>query len=162
MSSLPRPSFFAYLDLVCCSMGAGMLMFIIAVSATPAEKSKARESRLVAIRCIHIAGPKLEVGIEMLPPHSKEWIRPIGSDQVSFVAPSDSKSGAEACVILLSPAEGIWEFRPYLVVDNPKGDEVRVRLESFGQPVMVENKSESKLKQTGSDPNGGSLIVRVQ
>jgi hypothetical protein len=169
MKILPQPSFLAYLDLVCCAMGAGLLMFLIAVSAAPVEKPTARESQLLAIRCHHLGkegdkegGPRLEVGIEFRRPGSSEWVRSVGPDQLGFVAPTDPKSGAEACVILLAPREGIWEFRPYLV-DYPRGttEPVLVKLEAYGQPVVPDEPAGVQpLRKTGDA--GTVLKVRVQ
>lgn len=162
MSSLPRPSFFAYLDLVCCAMGAGMLLFLIAVSAAPADTAKSPDSQLLTVRCVHVGGPRLEVGIEMRREGATEWVRAAGPDQVAFVAPSDPKSGAEACLVLLAPPVGDWEFRPYLV-DLPQGDEpVLVKLEAYGHPTVPSDQPDElrPLRKTGE---GGTVLkVRVQ
>lgn len=165
MKSLPQPNFLAYLDLICCAMGAGLLLFLVAVSATPAAKPAAEESELLAVRCVHVAGERLEVGIEMRAPGTTEWVRSAGPNRVGFVAPSDEKSGAEACAILLAPAEGVWEFQPYLIAHNPKDAKwVKVKLDVYGQSFKVESApKEDELIQMRHTGDGGNLWkVRVR
>ena len=118
-------------------MGAGLLLFLIAVSATPTDKPNTKDSRILAIRCVFQSGSRMEVGIEMRSPGTSNWVRSAVGDQISFVAPNDNKSGAEAWIILLTPTAGIWEFRPYLI-DFPKStdESTFVKLEVYGHTVL--------------------------
>ena len=83
---------------------------------------------------------KAGLGIELLRPGEKQWIRP-GScpDRVAFCAvTSGADSGAEAFVIVFEPTSGVWRFRPFLA-DFP----------DLGSPYLENSQTSVSLKVYG-------------
>ncbi len=141
----------SFLDLICCSLGAAVLMLIIAVTADPANRPRAPRRPLIVV-CHFAGGARAEVAIEFRRPNHASWERgssPTPRDTVlpsettanpqfvrtsavtAFAASSEANSGSYAVVLITDPVPGRWEFRP-LLIDFPKDmtdEPVIVRME---------------------------------
>jgi hypothetical protein len=140
MKSLAKARFISLLDLMCCSFGGALLIFLIVLSADPGG---AKDNPLLVVRCKRVGGsPQAEVGIKFKGPADETWQwaqrdEAAAAGNVFFSARSAAGSGSEACLMLVRPAPGQWEFRPYLV-NYPAGasrDAVRVELDIYGQAL---------------------------
>ena len=141
----------SFLDLICCSLGAAVLMLIIAVTADPAGRPHAPRPPLI-VMCRFAGGTRAEVGIEFRVPNHPSWQRcrssmardsdrrPDSAAEMStalhastatmFSATSEPNSGSYAVLIITDPEPGPWQFRPYLI-DFPRGA-------STDEPVVVQ------------------------
>lgn len=106
---------YSFLDLICCSFGAALLMFLMISSVE--EKRFIHENKVFIVRAMHQQGSKAEVGIEFKRPGMDMWKRPEENSHnvYSFSMLSQPASGSEAFVMLFEPAAGTWHFRTFLV-----------------------------------------------
>jgi len=111
-----RTHFTAFLDLVCCGFGSGVLLFLIAVASVREHPDVIRDDTLLVL-CTRHEGARAEVGIELLPPGETQWVRPVAySGKAPFYSvESGPDAGSEAFVIVSEPTCGVWKFRPFLV-----------------------------------------------
>lgn len=140
-SSLAKVTWYSFLDLICCSLGAALLLFLIIASVE--EKKFKHDNRLLGVRVTHERGFKAEIGIEIKAPGSEIWRRAndAAENYVCFSAPSQPSSGAESFVLIPDPAFGRWSFRPYLI-DYPDIDQedksIVIEMKVFGQETLPE------------------------
>lgn len=164
MRPFAQVNYLAYLDVISCSFGAAVLLFLIAVSAE--SQSGNREVTLL-IRCIHHDGSRAEVGVEFRRPDATDWERSglLQPGVFGFSATSEPDSGTEAFLLVAEPVPGIWEFRPYLV-DFPRNavdsKPTVVELILFSdQAWVVEGEGRAELKGDPGHTVGKSLRIRV-
>jgi hypothetical protein len=111
--SFTRFRYISYLDLVTCSFGGALLLFLIAVSASPVAPRQGPVNEMVVVVYRHRGGPKAEVGIEFKRPGQNDFSPP-GSKHAnvpSFSARSGPNSGGDCFLVLTRPEGGDWEFR---------------------------------------------------
>ncbi len=162
-----RLSYLAFLDVVCCGFGAAILLFLLAVASMREVQSTRPDDSLLVV-CKPVSGGRAEVGIELLPPGERLWIRPrtyVSGDRLYFVPPrTDGDVGA--FIAIARPAPGTWHFRPYLAdfpePTGPNGDrpEIAVRLRIYGRYQWNSDQETPILMNLPGD-HGQSISVAV-
>lgn len=121
MTSWTGARFISYLDLIACSFGGALLLFLLIAASSASTRGQPGDG-LVLIRCHHLRGPRAELGLEFRRPGSLTWERAGASPNYPFFSVrSGPESGSEAVLLLPEPEPGVWSFRPYLV-DFPRKD----------------------------------------
>lgn len=161
--------FLTFLDLISCSFGAAVLIFLISeFSAEP--KLDAPENESLIVRCKHVAGAKSEVRIEYLRPGTTTWLGAFRGDEagpLEFAAQSDYGQGAEAFVFFANAAEGEWKFRAYRAASAKLGpgiaaESTRIRFEAHGAG-LEQDRMLSEVFRLGGIGDGSAVFnLRVR
>lgn len=148
MITSKQATFVSYLDLISCTFGGALLLFLlIAASGRPDQKPFTPGS-LVLVRCFHLKGPQGELGLEVRRPGKPTWerVQTNGRDHFFSTATSEPNSGADAIFVLLAPEHGAWQFRPFLA-DFPRRMEEKVgtsvRFDWIGQGVHADQEKKA-------------------
>lgn len=134
----------AFLDLMCCSFGGALLLFLLMASANPEPLERAQRNRMMVVRCVHQGGPKPEIRLECRRPGRVTWQRldrlsqqESGLKVFFYSAPAEKEGGGDSFALIFQPAVGTWEFRAFLhgfPKDQPVGP-VLLQIEVDGDDI---------------------------
>ncbi len=157
----------SFLDLISCGLGAALLLFLIAATATPVIQPEERnESVLVISR--HLGGPRAEVGLQWRVEGEDRWNRDAEGESAVLSVPSSVNSGGEAVLILQNSRAGLIEVQPYLrsfptiqqAGDDQEGQGTQVTLDVLGRGAAIETPESEPVPLLW--PGRGGQIVRIR
>ena len=167
MKNIRQFGFVAFLDLMCCGIGATVLLLLIAVTSVPEHPLAASDETLVVCSEL-LSGPTAEIGIEYLPPGKTQWERAssLPGKAEFYAVTSGPQSGGDTFFILFAPKSGTWKFRPYLA-DFPHNRQTDGNLVETNVRLWVYGKHDAVPILGGSDSmllpgaHGEELAVHV-
>lgn len=111
----------SFLDLICCGLGASIMLFLIAAAAPPTQEIISSEGSIMVWAEV-VAGTKAEISLEYWGPSDGKWNRMISKRKaIQFSADTSLKNGGAALVVLPKPESGTHRFRA-VMVNYPKAD----------------------------------------
>lgn len=160
-TSSSQAAFLSFLDLISCGLGGALLLFLIAITATPQDQP-APEDQTVVVFTSPAQDPagfgmRAEVGLEWreINPGDKgsnrDWIRVETERSLVASVPSSNDGGGEALLVLTLPKTTEIEVRPYLrdfPAANSASGSCFVQIKVLGQKVSI----------LGPNPNPVPLI----
>ena len=139
----------SFLDVVCCALGAAIVLFLINSSAPPGEKT--RKSALL-VSCDQLSGESREVGIQYWEPDAVVWRSARARDCPYHYVSGTSEDGGMALLLIADARPGKWGFRG----DQGDYDSERMREPADVEIKMITKKRDRPKQATSHLPGDGT------
>lgn len=158
-ASIQRNMFTSFLDLICCGLGAAILLFLLVV-AFPSDAANV-ESKCILVFGKVVDGPKAEIAIEFKRPSDTSWNR-VGADVVNFSSSTTAKVGGSAVCAIQDIEPGVYQFQ-IVMVNFPRSradQKCMVQMEVSGHGIEKGKSVPSELPRPGKST--AALKVNVE